>query len=149
MREIAAAGRTSDTLASSNSTLGMRVAFTPIGFVRSNYRDAAAIPKGLGARHDAEGILDIRPDLSEGLADIEGFSHLYVIWFFHRVHRCELTAHPPSDDRPHGVFATRSPQRPNPLGLTVVELLGRDGPRLTYAASTCWTERPCWTSNRI
>ena len=62
--------------------------------------------------------------------DIEGFSHLYVLWIFHKVDGYEPTAYPPSDDRPHGVFATRSPQRPNPIGLTVVELLGRDGTRL-------------------
>jgi tRNA-Thr(GGU) m(6)t(6)A37 methyltransferase TsaA len=102
----------------------------PIGTVRSPYADTAAIPKGLGAQHDVEGILEIRPELEEGLRDIEGFSHLYVIWVFHRAALAELTARPPSDNRPHGVFATRSPQRPNPVGLTVVELLGREGHRL-------------------
>ena len=65
-----------------------------------------------------------------GLQDIEGFSHLYVLWHFHRAGGCDLVAYPPSDDRPHGVFATRSPQRPSPIGLTVVQLLRRDGPRL-------------------
>ena len=85
---------------------------------------------GESAEHEAEGILDIRPELEEGLADIDGFSHLYVVWIFHRVEGAELTAHPPTDDRPHGVFATRSPQRPNPIGLTVVRLLGRDGHQL-------------------
>ena len=104
--------------------------FTPIGFVRSAYSNTADIPKGLGAQHEAEGVLDIRPELEAGLADIEGFSHLYVIWIFDRSAGSELVAYPPSDDRPHGVFATRSPQRPNPIGLTVVRLLGRDGPRL-------------------
>ncbi|HWT46743.1 MAG TPA: tRNA (N6-threonylcarbamoyladenosine(37)-N6)-methyltransferase TrmO [Vicinamibacterales bacterium] len=103
---------------------------TSIGVVRSPYTDAASIPKGPGAKHSAEGVLEIRGDLADGLTDIEGFSHLYVIWFFHRVDRVELTAHPPSDDRPHGVFATRSPQRPNPIGLTVVELLRREGTNL-------------------
>ncbi len=102
----------------------------PIGFVRSPYTDAAAIPKGLGAKHDSEGVLEIRPELEAGLADIEGFSHLIVLWIFDRSKGPELVAYPPSDDRPHGVFATRSPQRPNPIGLTVVRLLGRDGPRL-------------------
>ena len=101
---------------------------TPIGFVRSAFTNPADIPKGLGAQHEAEGILDIRPELEAGLADIEGFSHLYVIWIFDRSDGPELIAYPPSDDRPHGVFATRSPQRPNPIGLTVVRLLGRDGP---------------------
>ena len=103
---------------------------TPIGFVKSPFTNPADIPKGLGAQHEAEGVLDIRPELEAGLADIEGFSHLYVIWIFDRSGGPELVAYPPSDDRPHGVFATRSPQRPNPIGLTVVRLLGRDGPRL-------------------
>jgi tRNA-Thr(GGU) m(6)t(6)A37 methyltransferase TsaA len=107
--------------------------FAPIGVVRSPFGDTSQIPKGLGAQHRAEGVLEIEPSLQAGLADIEGFSHLYVIWVFDRVERAELTAWPPADDRPHGVFATRSPQRPNPLGLTVVELLGRDGCRLRVA----------------
>ena len=102
-------------------------AFEPIGFVRSPYVDAKEIPKGLGARHDVEGALEILPELEVGLTDIEGFSHLFVLWMFDRVQGVSLLATPPSDDRPHGVFATRSPQRPNPIGLTVVELLGREG----------------------
>src|SRR5947207_1262345 len=99
----------------------------PIGHVRSPYRETKEIPKGLGAAHDVEGVLQIRPEFEPGLTDIGGFSHLYVIWVFDRVEGFDLTATPPSDNRPHGVFATRSPRRPNPIGLTVVELLGREG----------------------
>ena len=106
------------------------ITFDRIGVVRSPYTDTSAVPKGVGAKHDVEGVLDIKPELEAGLADIEGFSHLVVIWVFHQSEGPELTAYPPSDDLPHGVFATRSPQRPNPIGLTVVRLLGRDGPRL-------------------
>lgn len=103
----------------------------PVGFVRSGYRDTTQIPKGPGAKHEAEGVLEILPELERGLKDIEGFSHLFVIWAFDRAEPGDvLEATPPTDDRPHGVFATRSPQRPNPIGLTVVELLGRDGNRL-------------------
>jgi len=102
----------------------------PIGYVRSPFQDTKAIPKGLGVKHEAEGVLDIRAKFEEGLRDIEGFSHLFVIWEFDRSGDFDLTVTPPSDNRPHGVFATRSPRRPNPIGLTVVELLGRDGPRL-------------------
>jgi tRNA (adenine37-N6)-methyltransferase len=102
----------------------------PIGYVRSGYTDTRQVPKGLGARHQAEGILDIRAEFEPGLADIEGFSHLFVIWAFDRAEAVELVATPPSDNRPHGVFATRSPRRPNPIGLTVVELLDRQGSRL-------------------
>ena len=106
------------------------ITLDPIGVVRSPYTDKAQIPKGPGAQHDAEGTLEIRPDLEAGLTDIEGFSHLYVIWIFDRAEGCDLLSTPPNDDRPHGVFATRAPRRPNPIGLTVVRLLRRDGPRL-------------------
>jgi len=108
------------------------VSFTmrPIGTVRSPFTDRAEIPMGRGAKHDAEGTLELRPDLEAGLTDIEGFSHLYVIWVFHKADHSELIGTPPTDDRPHGVFATRAPYRPNPIGLTVVRLLGREGRRL-------------------
>jgi tRNA-Thr(GGU) m(6)t(6)A37 methyltransferase TsaA len=105
-------------------------ALDPVGVVRSPYTDAAQVPRGLGARHEADGVLEIRPELEAGLTDIEGFSHLYVLWLFDRAEGVELLAHPPSDDRPHGVFASRSPFRPNHIGLTVVRLLRRDGTRL-------------------
>ena len=102
----------------------------PIGFVRSPHQDTSQIPKGLGAQHEAEGTLEIRPELEPGLTDIEGFSHLIVLWVFDRAQGVSLVGAPPSDSRPHGVFATRSPHRPNPIGLTVVELLRREGPAL-------------------
>jgi tRNA-Thr(GGU) m(6)t(6)A37 methyltransferase TsaA len=98
-----------------------------IGHIRSPYSDAQEIPKGLGAQHAAEGTIEILPEFEAGLLDIEGFSHLLVIWVFHRVEGFELVVTPPSDVHPHGVFATRAPWRPNPIGLSVVELLGRKG----------------------
>ena len=108
----------------------MNLILEPIGFVRSPYTDRTQIPKGPFAKHEAEGVLELRSDLEAGLQDIEGFSHLYVIWGFHKAEGYDLLATPPNDDRPHGVFATRSPRRPNPLALSVVALLGREGPRL-------------------
>ena len=99
----------------------------PIGFVSSSFTDIKAIPKGLGAKHEAEGALNILPAFEQGLTDIEGYSHLIVLWAFDRSDGFDLMVTPPSDDRPHGVFTTRSPRRPNPIGLTVVELLGREG----------------------
>jgi tRNA-Thr(GGU) m(6)t(6)A37 methyltransferase TsaA len=108
----------------------VRYSFEPIGTVRSPFSDTAQIPKGPGAEHHAEGVLDIQPRFEQGLADIEGFSHLYVLWVFHQVQGFELVAWPPSDTRPHGVFATRSPLRPNPIGLTIVRLVRREGARL-------------------
>jgi tRNA-Thr(GGU) m(6)t(6)A37 methyltransferase TsaA len=102
----------------------------PIGFVKSPYKDTAEVPKGLGAKHEALGTLQILPEFELGLTDIEGFSHLFVIWEFDRSQGFELLGTPPCDDQPHGVFATRSPWRPNPIGLTVVELQRREGPLL-------------------
>ena len=101
--------------------------FKPIGFVQSPYQDTKDVPKGLGAQHEAEGALHILPEFEDGLRDIEGFSHLMVVWVFDRIQGYELIGTPPTDDRPHGVFATRSPRRPNPIGLTTVEILGREG----------------------
>jgi len=98
----------------------------PIGFVRSPFRDTSSVPKGLGAKHEDEGILEILPEFEPGLMDIEGFSHLYVIWTFDRSDGFDLVSRPPTDDRAHGVFSSRSPRRPNPLALTVVELLRRE-----------------------
>jgi len=101
-----------------------------IGFVSSPYTSTSEIPKGPGAKHDSEGVLKITPEFERGLQDIEGFSHLFVLWEFDKSDGFELVGRPPVDDRPHGVFATRSPRRPNPIGLTVVELLGRTGGQL-------------------
>src|SRR5215475_9230257 len=97
------------------------VGMQPIGYIRSPYTDTKAIPKGLAAKHEAEGFLEIREEFADGLQDIEGFSHLFVIWLFDRSEGFDLVGTPPIDNRPHGVFATRSPRRPNPIGLTVVE----------------------------
>lgn len=104
--------------------------FYPIGVVRSPYTDPKDVPKGCGAKHEAEGSLEIVPQFETGLTDIEGFSHLFVLWVFNRVDGYDLLATPPTDDQQHGVFATRSPRRPNPIGLTIVELLRRDGATL-------------------
>ena len=101
--------------------------FQPIGYVRSPYENTKEVPRGLGTKHNAEGTLEILPQFEAGLTDIEGFSHLIVLWVFDRSEGFELLGTPPSDNQAHGVFATRSPRRPNPIGLTVVELLAREG----------------------
>ena len=102
--------------------------FTAIGVARTPFTQTKNIPKGLGAKHDAVGSIELNPEYEEGLLHVEGFSHLYVLWAFDKSDGFDLIATPPADGgRPHGVFATRSPRRPNPIALTVVELLRRDG----------------------
>ena len=99
----------------------------PIGVVRTPFRTPDEVPKGLGTKHLAEGTVELRPELAPGLRDIEGISHLYVIWVFDRAEGFELVGANPTDGLEHGVFATRSPRRPNPIALSVVELLERKG----------------------
>lgn len=109
---------------------GERLCYRPIGVVRSAYTETSQVPKGPGAEHHALGVIEVAPELEQALADIEGFSHLYVIWAFHQVTETTLTVTPPTDTVPHGVFSTRAPVRPNPIGLTVVSLTKREGSRL-------------------
>ena len=90
---------------------------TPIGVVRGPYRDVAEIPKGPGAEHRAEGTLELRADLEPGLADIEGFSHLFVLWVFDRSEGCELRHAPAARPRDrarrlhHALAAPAEPDR--------------------------------------
>ncbi len=102
----------------------------PIGFVSSPYQEPGEVPRGLGAKHEADGMLRVLPQFETGLKDIEGFSHLIVLWEFDHSQGFQLLGTPPSDNRAHGVFATRSPYRPNPIGMTTVELLRREGATL-------------------
>jgi tRNA (adenine37-N6)-methyltransferase len=113
-----------------SATVSDTYTMRPIGWVRSPFQDTHSIPRGLGAKHPEEGILDVRPEFEPGLQDIAGFSHLFVLWVFSENKDYALVGRPPVDDRPHGVFATRSPRRPNPIGLTVVELLRVEGAQL-------------------
>ena len=106
------------------------VSMNPIGVIHTPYTQTKQIPKGPGAEHHAEGVIEVLPQYEAGLADIEGFSHLYALWVFDRSSDYDLVATPPIDNRPHGVFATRSPRRPNPIALTVVRLLRREGSSL-------------------
>jgi tRNA-Thr(GGU) m(6)t(6)A37 methyltransferase TsaA len=98
------------------------VRYRPVGFVRSPFKTGEGTPRQAVGSEGARGTVEIDPEFAEGLADLEGFSHLVVLFHMHRVTECHLTAHPPWDDKPHGVFATCSPYRPNPMGVSVVEL---------------------------
>lgn len=98
----------------------------PIGTIHSPFTDKGSTPIQ-SARSHATGQVQIDPAYAEGLLDIEGFSHLILLYAFHASTGCTLRVTPFLDDQPHGLFATRYPNRPNPLGLSVVELVGRNG----------------------
>lgn len=98
----------------------------PIGIIRSPYKkDGEAPHQGRFSEEISE--IEIFPEFEEGLKDIETCTHLIVLYWFDRARRDKLTAIPPHDKREHGVFATRSPNRPNPIGFSVVKLLEKKG----------------------
>lgn len=94
-----------------------------IGVIRSPFETLADMPIQPRGAADVEGEVIVDPAYAEGLADLEGFSHVYLIYRFHRAQRTELTVIPFMDDKPRGVFSTRSPLRPNHIGLSIVELV--------------------------
>jgi tRNA-Thr(GGU) m(6)t(6)A37 methyltransferase TsaA len=102
------------------------ITYHPIGVIHSPFTEPAGMPIQPGGTAAAPGTVELLPEFSAGLADLEGFTHLILLYHFHRVQRVQLTITPFLDDRPHGVFATRAPTRPNPIGLSVVRLLRRD-----------------------
>jgi tRNA-Thr(GGU) m(6)t(6)A37 methyltransferase TsaA len=82
---------------------------------------------------DSRGTVEVFPEFEEALQDLEGFSHLFLIYIFHRAGPATLRCIPYLDDTLRGVFATRAPSRPNPIGLSVVRLLERQGNVLKIA----------------
>lgn len=103
----------------------------PIGVIHSPFSELAGMPIQPRGAASIEGEILLEPALSAGLKDIEGFSHLYLIYELHQAQECQLEVTPFMDNQPHGVFATRYPARPNPIGLSIVELLSVNENRLT------------------
>lgn len=99
----------------------------PIGVIRSPFTELVDMPIQPRGAPQTEGKILIDKKFEEGLQDIEGFSHIYLIYSFHQAKRIEMKVVPFMDSMPHGVFATRSPLRPNHIGLSLVELLERIG----------------------
>jgi tRNA (adenine37-N6)-methyltransferase len=101
------------------------IVFRPIGIIHSPFTVPQDMPIQPAGAKEIEGRVIVYPDFVPGLKDIEGFSHLYLLYHFHQVKESRLEVTPFLDSRPHGVFATRAPVRPNPIGISVVRLLGR------------------------
>jgi tRNA-Thr(GGU) m(6)t(6)A37 methyltransferase TsaA len=99
------------------------VTLRPIGIIRTPFGDPEGTPIQATAAIGVAGRIDLDPDLVAGLGDLDGFSHLTLLYHLHRVAASGLTVTPFLDDRPHGIFATRAPARPNPIGLSTVRLI--------------------------
>lgn len=99
-----------------------KITYKPIGIIHSPFRDIKGMPIQPSGAKGVAGNIDIFPEYVEGLKDLEGFSHIFLIYHFHLSKGFSLTVRPFMDDQPHGVFATRAPKRPNPIGISVVRL---------------------------
>ena len=95
---------------------------TPIGTIHTPYKQIADMPVQPSGARGVAGRIELLPEFAEGLNDLDGFSHIIVLYHFHQVTRTSLTVTPFLDPQPRGVFATRAPTRPNPIGLSVLAL---------------------------
>jgi tRNA-Thr(GGU) m(6)t(6)A37 methyltransferase TsaA len=109
----------------------MPVELRPIGIIRTPFPTKDDAPIQGAFRPEAIGTVEVAEEFEAGLADIDGFTHLIVLYEFDRAAPVEMVRQTFLGDEPHGLFATRHPARPNPIGLTVVALLAREGRTLT------------------
>lgn len=107
--------------------------YAPIGFVRSENTDPDTTPIQPVFATNRRGRVDVLPAYAEGLCDLDGFSHIWLVVHLHRAPAARLVGAPYMQDEPRGVFATRAPWRPNPIGLSVVRLIARAGTTLEIA----------------
>jgi len=103
------------------------ITLRPIGVIHSPHKRAEETPIQPVYAQGIEGSVEIFPEYADGLRDLEGFSHIYLIYHFHRAGPARLIVKPFLEDVPRGVFATRAPVRPNPIGLSLVRLVRREG----------------------
>jgi len=101
----------------------MQISFKPIGIIHSAYTDLSDMPIQPTTRTSGPGSVEIFPEYADGLRDLDSFSHIILLYHLHEVKRVDLTVTPFLDSEPRGVFATRAPTRPNPIGLSVVRLV--------------------------
>jgi len=103
------------------------IVYEPIGFLRTPFKETSEMPIQARGAGDIQGTIEILPEFDEGLKDLDGFSHLILLYHFHLTRDTRLTVTPFLDSEEHGIFATRAPTRPNPIGLSVVRLLKHKG----------------------
>ena len=104
-----------------------QIVYTPIGIVRSPFKEPEGMPIQPSGARGVRGRVELKVELLAGLKDLEGFSHIILLYHFHRSQGYSLKVVPFLDHESHGVFATRAPRRPNSIGLSIVRLVGLDG----------------------
>jgi len=99
------------------------VRYRPIGIIHSPFKEPKGTPIQSAAAKGINGKVEVFPEYAEGLKDLDGFSHIILIYHFHLSRKSPLKVKPFMDDQMHGVFSTRAPSRPNPIGISVVSLV--------------------------
>jgi len=105
----------------------MQIMYRQIGVIHSPFQDIEGMPIQPAGAGGIRGTVEVYPEFLPGLRDLDGFSHVILLYHFHRAGTPRLVVTPFMDARAHGVFATRAPRRPNPIGLSVVRLLSIEG----------------------
>ena len=98
------------------------IQYSPIGVIHSPHKVPSGTPIQPAGAQGVEGTVEVFPKYAKGLRDLDGFSHIILVYHFHLARSYALTVTPFMDDQPHGIFAVRAPARPNPIGLSVVRL---------------------------
>ena len=106
------------------------IQYRPIGIIHSPFKEPRGTPIQPGASKGVEGTVEVFQEYAEGLEDLGGFSHVVLVYHFHRSKEPKLKVIPFMDDQIHGVFSTRAPSRPNPIGISVVRLINIEGNKL-------------------
>ena len=98
------------------------IIMTPIGIVHSPYKQAKDMPIQGKFKAGVQAWIELKEEYRAGLKDLDGFSHIIIIYYFHRSKKTEIEGKPFLEDEKHGIFAIRSPHRPNHIGLSVVKI---------------------------
>jgi tRNA (adenine37-N6)-methyltransferase len=98
------------------------IVYKPIGVIRSPHKEVEGMPIQPSGAKGVRGTVELKPEFAQGLKDLGDFSYVMLLYHFHRSHGYSLETKTFLDDRPHGVFATRVPRRPNAIGVSVVRI---------------------------
>ena len=109
------------------------IMMTPIGIIRSPYKQVKDMPIQGKFKPEIKAYIELKTEYSAGLKDLEGFSHAIVIYYFHKSQKEEVVGKPFLEDKKHGIFAIRSPHRPNHIGLSVVKVEKIKGNKLHFS----------------
>ena len=103
------------------------IRYRPIGVIHSPFKQTKGMPIQPAGARGVAGTVEVIPEYGDGLKDLDGFSHIFLLYHFHLSQGYSLRVKPYLDDSLRGVFATRAPRRPNAIGISVVRLVGIEG----------------------